>query len=168
MYLQIKFIWAKIMYFHSLLILVYHSSCSHLNSPRAWMGFCPPKWCDTNQTAPRTSNILVYSRKQAKWKKDNNQWCTNPNPDFIWIRCKSNVGTSFFYTLYKKPPDLGLCLELCQHCACFHVHVFVQVRGIQEVGYFCIIPAGNTMSMFRSWTWPHSGQEAFWSVYIWK
>ena len=121
MYLQIKFIWAKIMYFHSLLILVYHSSCSHLNSPRAWMGFCPPKWCDTNQTAPRTSNILVYSRKQAKWKKDNNQWCTNPNPDFIWIRCKSNVGTSFFYTLYKKPPDLGLCLELCQHCAClFH------------------------------------------------
>ncbi len=39
-------------------------------------------------------------------------------------------------TLYKKPPDLGL--ELCQHCAClFHVHVFVQVRGIREVGYFC-------------------------------
>ncbi len=42
------------------------------------------------------------------------------------------------YTLYKKPPDLGLCLELCQHCAClFHVHVFVQVRSIQEVEYFC-------------------------------
>ncbi len=33
---------------------------------------------------------------------------------------------------------MGLYLELCQHCAClFHVHVFVQVRGIQEVGYFC-------------------------------
>ncbi len=47
-------------------------------------------------------------------------------------------------TLYKKSPDPGLCLELCQHCAClFHVHVFVQVRGI---------PAGHTMSMLRSWT----------------
>ena len=41
-------------------------------------------------------------------------------------------------TLYKKSPDLGLCLELCQHCVCLlHVHVFIQVKGIQEVGYFC-------------------------------
>ncbi len=40
-------------------------------------------------------------------------------------------------TLYKMPPDLEFCLELCQHCAClFHVHVFIQVRGIEEVGYF--------------------------------
>ncbi len=62
-----------------------------------------------------------------------------------------------WYTLYKKPPDPGLCLELCQHCAClFHVHVFVQVRGI---------PAGHTMSILCSWTWPHSGQDAIRSVY---
>ena len=58
-------------------------------------------------------------------------------------------------SLYKKSPDLGLCLELCQHCVFFHVHVFVQVKGIQEVGYFCkccIIPAGHTVSMLCSWT----------------
>ncbi len=42
-----------------------------------------------------------------------------------------------YLTLYKKPPDLGLCLELCHECAClFHVHVLVQVKGIQEVEYF--------------------------------
>ncbi len=36
-------------------------------------------------------------------------------------------------------PWPGAYLELCQHCAClFHGHVFVQVRGIQEVGYFCM------------------------------
>ncbi len=36
------------------------------------------------------------------------------------------------FTLFKKPPDLGPCLEMCQHFAClFHVHVFVQVRSIQ-------------------------------------
>ena len=28
----------------------------------------------------------------------------------------------------------------------------------------CIISAGHTVSMLCSWTWPHSGQEAFWSV----
>ncbi len=61
-------------------------------------------------------------------------------------------------------PDRGLYLELCQHCAClFHDHVFIQVRGIQEV-QCCIISAGHTASMLCSWTWPHSGQEAFWSV----
>ena len=40
-------------------------------------------------------------------------------------------------TLYKKPPDLGFCPELYQHCACLF-HVFVQVRGIQKVGYFLV------------------------------
>ena len=46
------------------------------------------------------------------------------------------VSTGLTHILYT--PDLGLYLELCQHCAClFHGHVFVQVRGIQEVGHFC-------------------------------
>ena len=44
------------------------------------------------------------------------------------------------YTLYKKPPDPGLSLELCRHCAClFHVLIFVQVRGKQEVGYSAVL-----------------------------
>ncbi len=78
----------------------------------------------------------------------------------VFVLCRLNLEHSLSVypsiSLYKKPPDLGLCRELCQHCAClFHVHIFVKVRGKQE---------GHTMSMLCSWTWPHSGQEAFWSV----
>ncbi len=52
--------------------------------------------------------------------------------------------------LYKKPPELGHCLELYQYCA--------------RLFQCCIIPAGHTVSMLRSWTWPKFGQEAFYNV----
>ncbi len=53
---------------------------------------------------------------------------------------KLSFNHNLYKTLYTKPPDLGLCLELCQHCAClFYVHVYVQVRGILEVGYHLLL-----------------------------
>ena len=62
-------------------------------------------------------------------------------------------------TVQKASWPGALSRTACQHCAClFHIHVFVVLSGLYTV------PAGHTMSMLCSWTWPHSGQEAFWSV----
>ncbi len=106
------------------------------------------------RTISKTSFMSVGKRAQHRLSVPKGTSSIQCAIEFLIVltnTCISKVGICIWWMkcLYEYKP-----CAITQFC-------------ISLIGQSCIIPAGHTtctMSMLCSWSWPHSGQKAFWSV----